>query len=171
MITKGNLFQKKTSNNGQGNKDNTSTNFTFRNTENSQSKVICNVKINPANEPTQIFENQNHEVPLISETKAFWDGVSRAVLRIEQRRHLWDDQVRTQKSPTVQAMINKTVLSKATIDEGSELNVVDYKFCIRWKIEFCPTFHSATAAGSSIMKVRGQTTKAVTLHLPEGAVC
>ena len=118
-----------------------------------------------ANEPKEIFNANN-----VSEIKTFWDKISTQVFHVEQRRRLWDDSIRKHKSPSVQAIINKTASSKVTIDEGSEINVVDYRFCLRWKIEFCPTFHSATAAGLSSMKVKGQTTKDVSLDLLEGTV-
>ena len=47
--------------------------------------------------------------------------------------------------------------SLATIDEGSEVNCMDEGFAIRSNINFVPTICTATAAGSTTMKLVGQT--------------
>ena len=47
--------------------------------------------------------------------------------------------------------------SLSTIDEGSEINCMDEGFAIRSNINFVPTVCMATAAGSTAMKLAGQT--------------
>ena len=138
----------------------------------SSNSVTFNITINHSlNKPTEQFKVQTIESnDEISEPKTALDDISNQILRIEQRKHLWDGSVRKEKSPSVDTVINKSAPCKSVIDEGSEINVIDHKFCLRWKIRFSPSVHAATAAGSSTMKVEGQTVKDVVLDLLDGDV-
>ena len=101
----------------------------------------------------------------VSEDTMAWESIINMVHRIEERKHLWNSPIRKEKSPAVTATINDSEPSLATIDEGSELNVIDHDFCLRWKIKFTPTHYSARAAGSITMPVKGQTMNNVILNL------
>ena len=61
--------------------------------------------------------------------------------------------------------VNNTAPCAPTIDEGSEINVLDLKFCLRWKIKFTPTWYEAKAAGSASISIKGQTTDDVKLQV------
>ena len=169
-FTDSSLLQNNELHNASEDKNAANLNVILSNTNKSSNSVTLNIKINPVHESRKILNSANNERSQVSEIKSFWDKVSTQVLRIEQRRHIWNGSVRKHKSPSVQAIVNKSAPCKITIDEGSEINVVDHRFCLRWKIEFHPTYHSATAAGLSSMKVRGQTAKNVTLDLLGGTI-
>ena len=71
--------------------------------------------------------------------------------------------IRKEKSPSVQMLLNSTSVHP-TIDEGSEINVIDLEFTKLYNIPFSRTNHQATAAGSTKMCVMGETTDDVILH-------
>ena len=86
--------------------------------------------------------------------------------KLQDRRHLWSSEsVRKERSPMVNAFLNKTVCTP-TIDEGSEINCVDEAFAKKANIDLVPTSCSATSAGSTAMKVIGQTRDNVLLQIP-----
>ena len=133
----------------------------------SSTSLTLNITINRCiDKPTEILRIPNNDCDAISEPKTSLYDISNQILRIEERKHLWDGSVRKHKSPSIDTVINKSAPCKVTIDEGSEINVVDHKFCLRWKIRFSPLVHAATAAGSSTMKVEGQTVHNVILQVP-----
>ena len=107
----------------------------------------------------------NNIMKPVSETKMSWKSISDMIRRVEGRKHIWNSSVRKERSPTVLASVNNSQPSPITIDEGSEINVIEEKFCLRWKIKFNPTSHLATAAGSASMPVVGQTLNDVVLDL------
>lgn len=88
------------------------------------------------------------------------DKVSSQVRNIESR---WSLNVRKEKSPTLQMYLNQ-VLVYPTIDEGSEINVIDHDFAQSCNISFSRTAHHATAAGSHSMTVTGETNDDVVLQ-------
>ena len=134
---------------------NESSTFTFNITLNQNTNKSDGVLSPP-------FANENYT---ISEDKMGWNTLKRKVLRVEQCRHLWTCSVRKEKSPSVKTLINNSAPFTPTIDEGSEINVIDNKFCLRWNIKFIPTAHAAKAAGSSIMLVEGQTKKDILMNV------
>ena len=86
--------------------------------------------------------------------------------KLQDRRHLWSTKsVRKERSPMVNAFLNNTVCTP-TIDEGSEINCVDEAFAKKADIDLVPTACSATAAGSTAMKVIGQSRNDVLLRIP-----
>ena len=68
-------------------------------------------------------------------------------------------------SPKVDVIVNNTAPCAPTIDEGSQINVIDLEFCLRWKIKFTPTSHGARAAGSTSMSVKGQSKENIKLNV------
>ena len=103
----------------------------------------------------------NNYITPVSEN---WNSIVGMVKRIEGRKHLWTGLVRKERSPTVLATVNNSEASNITIDEGSEINVIDLQFCLRWKIKYNSTSHMATAAGSTSMPVVGQTLNDITIY-------
>lgn len=81
------------------------------------------------------------------------------VRRLEERKSIWcNNGVRKSKSPCIQAMLNNTsVTAFITVDEGSEINCLDEGFANRYGLKFVPTSCKALAAGSTAMKLMGQT--------------
>ena len=88
-----------------------------------------------------------------------------AVKKLEER---WSqnqkNKIRKETSPTVPVLLNE-VLSLATVDEGSEINCLDEKFALRNKVKFIPTNCTAVAAGSTSMKLAGQSLEDVVLRV------
>ena len=110
-------------------------------------------------------ENAINKTITISEDETNWNLVQHTIQKIQGRKHLWNTSVRKEKSPTVTASVNGSKSSKVVIDEGSEINVIDYKFCLNSKIKFIPTSHAAKAAGNTTMAVIGQTKDEVDVKL------
>ena len=80
-----------------------------------------------------------------------------AVRKLDERRGSGQNtNIRKEKSPTVPVLMNDAILL-ATVDEGSEINCMDEKFALKNNIKFIPTSCTATAAGSTTMKLAGQT--------------
>ena len=71
--------------------------------------------------------------------------------------------IRKEKSPSIQMLLNSTTVHP-TIDEGSEINVIDLDFAKLCNISFSRTNHQATAAGSTRMVVIGETSDDIVLH-------
>ena len=74
-----------------------------------------------------------------------------------------ESKVRKEKSPTLKMSLNSCTVYP-TIDEGSEINVIDLNFAKSANLSFSRTSHNATAAGSHSMSVSGETTDNVILH-------
>ena len=74
----------------------------------------------------------------------------------ERRGSGQNTNIRKEKSPTVPVLMNDAILL-ATVDEGSEINCMDEKFALKNNIKLIPTSCTATAAGSTTMKLAGQT--------------
>ena len=74
-----------------------------------------------------------------------------------------ESKVRKEKSPMLKMSINSCTVYP-TIDEGSEINVIDSNFANSANIPYSRTNHNATAAGSHSMSVSGETTENVVLH-------
>ena len=87
-----------------------------------------------------------------------------AVRRLANRRNVKYGEIRHEKSPMVPVVVNNNP-TVVTIDEGSEINCVDEHFAIKSKIRFVPTKCKAYAAGTSEMKLTGQTLEDVILHV------
>ena len=74
--------------------------------------------------------------------------------------------IRKEKSPAVPVVVaNRPAL--AIIDEGSEINCLDEELALKLQIQFIPTSCTALAAGSSRMKLVGQTVNNLKLY-PQG---
>ena len=75
--------------------------------------------------------------------------------------------VRKEKSPSLSMTLNNNTVFP-TIDEGSEINVIDFDFATKCNLSFSRTPHQATAAGSQQMTVIGETKDKVILHKQHG---
>ena len=128
-------------------------------------EIVVNGNTNVDNCDNSSLVTSTNVNKTVSEDTMAWKSIINMVHRIEERKHLWNSPIRKEKSPTVTATVNDSEPSPTTIDEGSEINVIDHNFCLRWKIKFTPTLHSARAAGSSSMPVKGQTVDDVVLRL------
>ena len=85
------------------------------------------------------------------------------VLKLQEIKSNWmDTGVRKSKSPCVSVTLNNTP-TFATIDEGSEINCLDYGFATQNKIKFSPTECIATAAGSMAMSLSGETLENISI--------
>ena len=85
------------------------------------------------------------------------------VLKLGTRQHTWSSNgVRKAKSPCLPVLIENTE-THATVDEGSEINCLDEGFATKNGIRFERTDCKATAAGSTVMKLSGQTNKDITI--------
>ena len=72
--------------------------------------------------------------------------------------------VRKSKSPCVWIKII-TIQTIAISDEGSEINCIDQSLAIRNKIDFIPTICTAYAAGSTSIRLEGETKHAITARV------
>ena len=88
------------------------------------------------------------------------EDISSKVRNIETRLI---SSVRKEKSPSLKMSLN-SINVFPTIDEGSEINVLDHDFAQECCIQFSRSTHNATAAGSQKMIVTGETTDDVILH-------
>ena len=89
------------------------------------------------------------------------------VMKLGHRRDKWKDLgVRKSKSPSLQLILG-VVAALATIDEGSEINCLDYAFATRNKITFVPTQYVAIAAGSSKISLAGETCDSVSAQVKD----
>lgn len=108
--------------------------------------------------PTNCFQNQNS--PPTTSSSTWMQDISAQVRKLETMR---SSQVRREKSPTL-GMILNSVSVFPTIDEGSEINVIDMDFANKCNINYSRTNHQATAAGSHKMMVVGETHEDIVLH-------
>ena len=89
------------------------------------------------------------------------------VSRLGARQENWNiDGVRKSKSPCILVQI-ETVQTPAIIDEGSEINCMDYAFAVRHKIQFTPTKCVAYAAGSTNINLEGETRDSIKVQALE----
>ena len=89
------------------------------------------------------------------------------VMKLGHRRDKWKDLgVRKSKSPSLQLILG-VVAALATIDEGSEINCLDYEFATRNKITFVPTQYVVIAAGSSKISLAGETCDSVSAQVKD----
>ena len=110
---------------------------------------------------TQYFQTQ---VPMkntsttcpLSTQQSWLKTMEHHIRRIESK-------VRKEKSPMLKMSINSCIVYP-TIDEGSEINVIDMNFAKSTNISFSRTTHNATAAGSHSMSIAGETSENVILH-------
>ena len=109
--------------------------------------------------------SENNLSTTIGDDSSSISSLAAAVYKLESR-HLQSNTVRKKKSPVISVTTNNRP-ALATIDEGSEINCLDEGFATRLNIIFVPTACKATAAGSSRMKLVGQTLNDVILY-PQG---
>ena len=84
-------------------------------------------------------------------------SLSEKVSCLSTRQFAWDNAgVRKSKSPGIVVAIG-TEETFAVIDEGSEINCIDHTFAIRNKIAYLPTKCTAYAAGSTNIRLEGET--------------
>ena len=89
------------------------------------------------------------------------------VLKLQERKSNWvDTGVRKSKSPCLAVTLNNS-LTFATIDEGSEINCLDYGFATKNGIKFNPTECVATAAGSTAMNLSGETIDGISISISD----
>ena len=118
----------------------------------------CVPTINQFQIPEQIIRS-NLETQMTS-TSTWMDQINLQVRNIESRL---SSSVRKEKSPSLHMTLN-SVSVYPTIDEGSEINVIDHEFLKTCNIPFSRTVHQATAAGSHSMSVMGETKEDIILH-------
>ena len=83
--------------------------------------------------------------------------LSTKVACLEARQANWNKLgVRKSSSPCVKIAMD-TVNTVAIIDEGSEINCVDKEFAVRNKIQYRATKCKAYAAGSTSIRLEGET--------------
>ena len=128
-------------------------------------EIVVNGNTNADKCDCSSIKMPNSKIEPVSDATMPWKSINEMIRRVEARKHLWNSSVRKEKSPTVLAAVNNSKPSLITIDEGSEINVIDEQFCLRWKINFNSTSHLATAAGSTSMPVKGETMDDVILNL------
>ena len=87
-------------------------------------------------------------------------NIDAQVRKLETMR---SSQIRKEKSPTLSMTLN-SVSVYPSIDEGSEINVIDMDFANKCNINYSRTNHQATAAGSHQMLVVGETHDDIILH-------
>ena len=89
------------------------------------------------------------------------------VLKLHERKSNWvDTGVRKSKSPCLAVTLNNRP-TFATIDEGSEINCLDYGFATQNGIRFSPTDCVATAAGSTAMNLSGETIDGISISISD----
>ena len=87
------------------------------------------------------------------------------VMKLQERKVNWiDTGVRKSKSPCLPVTLNGAS-TFATVDEGSEINCLDYGFATKNKIKFNPTECVATAAGSTAMNLSGETVNNISISI------
>ena len=97
----------------------------------------------------------------VSDTKI--NELQTKVLHLQQRQIYWcQTGVRKSKSPCLPVLLNSAT-AYATIDEGSEINCIDYQFAVRNQISFIPTKCTALAAGSNEMKLAGESKQLISV--------
>ena len=89
-FTDSSLLQNNELHNASEDKNAANLNVILSNTNKSSNSVTLNIKINQIHESRKILNSANNEHSQVSEIKSFWDKVSTQVLRIEQRRHIWN---------------------------------------------------------------------------------
>ena len=149
-----------------------------RNAEIEQLQTNKNKSFDFINDEKQL--NKNSNTPIISSTAAEllnrndlsdksvpdiqFSSLLAAVYKLETRIH--NNTIRKEKSPAVPVVVaNRPAL--AIIDEGSEINCLDEELALKLQIQFIPTSCTALAAGSSRMKLVGQTVNDLKLY-PQG---
>ena len=96
------------------------------------------------------------------------DDLKSKVASLQVRQIDWKRAgVRKSKSPCVWIEI-AAALTLAVIDEGSEINCIDYSFATKNKIEFVPTRCTAYAAGSMNIQLEGETRNLIFAQVKEG---
>ena len=109
--------------------------------------------------------DKKHNISDESIYNSLVSSLQAAVYKLEIRL-LQNNAVRKEKSPAVAVTIeNRPAL--AILDEGSEINCLDEGLALKLNVQFVPTSCTALAAGSSRMKLVGQTTEDIKLY-PQG---
>ena len=109
--------------------------------------------------------DKKHNISDESICNSLVSSLQAAVYKLEIRL-LQNNAVRKEKSPAVAVTIeNRPAL--AILDEGSEINCLDEGLALKLNVQFVPTSCTALAAGSSRMKLVGQTTEDIKLY-PQG---
>ena len=107
---------------------------------------------------------------IISDTKmnpTYVRSLEMKVLKLNERKSNWlDTGVRKSKSPCLAVTLNNRP-TFATIDEGSEINCLDYGFATQNGIKFSPTDCVATAAGSTAMNLSGETIDGISISISD----
>ena len=107
---------------------------------------------------------------IISDIKmnpAYVRSLDMKILKLQERKSNWlDTGVRKSKSPCLAVTLNNRP-TFATIDEGSEINCLDYGFATRNGIKFSPTDCVATAAGSTAMNLSGETIDGISISISD----
>lgn len=98
--------------------------------------------------------------PNLISSSTWMDSINVQVRKLES---LLSSPVRKAQSPSLNMSLNNISVFP-TIDEGSEINVIDSSFANNCNITFSRTAHQATAAGSQQMSVVGETKDDVILH-------
>ena len=93
------------------------------------------------------------------------DSWTMKLQQLESRKAIWSSGgVRKANSPKL--LVNlEGVRTYATVDEGSEINCIDESCAVKCRIIFEQTTCQAKAAGSSQMRLAGQTTNEVCVHI------
>ena len=96
------------------------------------------------------------------DTSNVYEMLEAKVQRLEERKSVWKSNgVRKSKSPCIYVTLCGAIAAVAflTVDEGSEINCIDESYAIQHKIKYVPTSCKAVAAGSTSMKLAGQTSE------------
>ena len=128
----------------------------------------------PTDVPTTTVEAYKYETPeceseLPLKSESFSD-IESVILqdKVKRLQHIRKAsevvEVRKSKSPSIKVKIND-VVGTAVIDEGSEINCLDYQFATKNDIQFVPTDCIAQAAGSTNMKLAGETKKEMNMQV------
>ena len=86
------------------------------------------------------------------------------IRRLEDRLYDESSQIRKARSPTIETILHGTKII-STIDEGSEINCIDYAAAISNNVPFTATRQTAAGAGSTKMTLMGETVSNVRLQV------
>jgi hypothetical protein len=113
------------------------------------------IQSSSSSQPAQM----NQSLPSTS-SSTWMENIKAQVRKLES---VLSSTIRKEKSPSLSMTLNNNTVYP-TIDEGSEINVVDFDFATQCNLSFSRTTHQATAAGSQQMTVVGETKDDVVLH-------
>ena len=103
------------------------------------------------------------QVEHISDNKAH--SLRAQILRLQKRQEIsYDSEVKKARSPAIWVTLLHSK-AQAVIDEGSEINCLDYTYVKRNGISYIPTNCVAQAAGANRMKLAGETKDCIMLTL------